>query len=245
MAESTTRIAWSNRIQTKLSLILIVLTTLVLAGYALFDFYSTKTRMERELNDLAELTVTRLSKHLFLPLWNLDDDQVEDALASEMTEKRVYAIIVRDKDNRAVLHGKRRDDNSWNVQKTDNANIRPDGLVVATKDIVGSGTDKVGVIHVYLTQKFMQQDLNQLIITIAITTLILNLVIFLAIFTSLNTILIQPVRHLTEVTERMSMGNLDVKIDIHSKDEIGLLAEAIERMEMSLRLAMERLRKGH
>ena len=48
---------------------------------------------------------------------------------------------------------------------------------------------------------------------------------------------------LTDVAERMSLGDLNMQINIPSKDEIGLLAQAIKRMQTSLRLAMERLRR--
>lgn len=48
---------------------------------------------------------------------------------------------------------------------------------------------------------------------------------------------------MTNAAERMSMGDLEVKIDIKSKDEIGLLAQAINRMQTSLNMAMERMRR--
>jgi len=47
---------------------------------------------------------------------------------------------------------------------------------------------------------------------------------------------------LTDAAERMSLGDLDVSIDIRSKDEIGHLARAFTRMQTSLRLAIGRLR---
>ena len=50
-------------------------------------------------------------------------------------------------------------------------------------------------------------------------------------------------RHLTEATERMSVGELNEEIDIKSKDEIGVLAEAISRMQDSIRISIERLRQ--
>ena len=53
----------------------------------------------------------------------------------------------------------------------------------------------------------------------------------------------KPVMKLTDAAERMSMGDLNVRIDVRSGDEIGLLAQAIGRMQTSLRMAMERLRK--
>jgi len=54
---------------------------------------------------------------------------------------------------------------------------------------------------------------------------------------------VNPIMKLTDAAERMSLGELNVKIDIKSKDEIGLLAQAIGRMQTSLRLAMQRLRR--
>ena len=55
--------------------------------------------------------------------------------------------------------------------------------------------------------------------------------------------IVTPIMKLTDATERMSLGELNVKIDVKSKDEIGLLAQAIGRMQTSLRLAMTRLRR--
>jgi methyl-accepting chemotaxis protein len=55
--------------------------------------------------------------------------------------------------------------------------------------------------------------------------------------------IVTPIRKLTDAAERMSLGELNVKIDVKSKDEIGLLAQAVGRMQTSLRLAMNRLRR--
>lgn len=52
-----------------------------------------------------------------------------------------------------------------------------------------------------------------------------------------------PIRKLTEVAERISVGDMGAEIKIKSRDEIGNLAEAILRMQDSLRLAIERLRR--
>ncbi len=51
-----------------------------------------------------------------------------------------------------------------------------------------------------------------------------------------------PIAHLTQVADRISMGELDIQIGIERKDEIGQLAEAIGRMQASLQATMERLR---
>lgn len=67
------------------------------------------------------------------------------------------------------------------------------------------------------------------------------LLVLIIAWISVRTI-VRPIRKLTEAAERLSLGELNVKIDIKSKDEIGLLAQAIGRMQTSLRMAMNDLR---
>jgi nitrogen fixation/metabolism regulation signal transduction histidine kinase len=52
-----------------------------------------------------------------------------------------------------------------------------------------------------------------------------------------------PITQLIKVTDRISMGDLDVAVGVTSKGEIGDLAQSIERMRISLKAALERLRR--
>jgi len=76
------------------------------------------------------------------------------------------------------------------------------------------------------------------LILLAVTILIVSFIAWIS-----ARAIVTPIRKLTEVAERMSLGDLNMQINIPSKDEIGLLAQAIKRMQTSLRLAMERLRR--
>jgi predicted Zn finger-like uncharacterized protein len=51
------------------------------------------------------------------------------------------------------------------------------------------------------------------------------------------------IKSLTDIADRISVGELDEEIEIKSKDEIGALGEAISRMQESIRLSIERLRR--
>lgn len=52
----------------------------------------------------------------------------------------------------------------------------------------------------------------------------------------------KPLTALTEAADQISLGKLDVPVQIASDDEIGHLAAAFERMRESLRVSMERMR---
>jgi HAMP domain-containing protein/DNA-directed RNA polymerase subunit RPC12/RpoP len=51
------------------------------------------------------------------------------------------------------------------------------------------------------------------------------------------------IKNLTDIAERISVGDLDIDVESKSRDEIGELAEAISRMQDSIRLSIERLRR--
>ncbi len=54
--------------------------------------------------------------------------------------------------------------------------------------------------------------------------------------------LTQNIKYLTNAADRISIGELGEKIEIKSKDELGNLAEAISRMQDSLKFSIERLK---
>lgn len=51
------------------------------------------------------------------------------------------------------------------------------------------------------------------------------------------------IKSLTDVAERISIGDLGIEIKTRARDEIGELAEAISRMQESIRMSIERLRR--
>ncbi|MCX8117741.1 MAG: HAMP domain-containing protein [Desulfobacterota bacterium] len=54
---------------------------------------------------------------------------------------------------------------------------------------------------------------------------------------------IKPILQLAEVADKISMGELDTPIQVKAKGEVAVLAEAIERMQTSVKAAIERLQK--
>ena len=83
----------------------------------------------------------------------------------------------------------------------------------------------------------LRQSQQFAIILLAATVVLVTLVAWLS-----ARAVVTPIKKLTDVAERMSLGDLNAEIDIRSKDEVGLLAQAIGRMQVSLRMAMQRLR---
>jgi methyl-accepting chemotaxis protein len=77
--------------------------------------------------------------------------------------------------------------------------------------------------------------------TILVTLLPIVLAILIALLIGRR--LTHNVIALTEAADRLSRGDLDTTVDVRSNDELGDLSDSFERLRVSLRLAMNRLRR--
>jgi HAMP domain-containing protein len=70
-----------------------------------------------------------------------------------------------------------------------------------------------------------------------------TLVILLMVIYFYSRSVVRPIRYLSQVADKISMGELDTPIRIKAKGEVGALAASIERMQASVKAAIERLQK--
>lgn len=128
-------------------------------------------------------------------------------------------------------------------------NVLTDDITAASADIL----KQMGEASIEATGKAVAAHLQKLeeqteAVAVAfrnlnLITLVGTLVVIGLIVTLYGHNLVSRIRHLTDVADRISVGELDAEFNIKSKDEIGSLAEAIKRMQDSLSLSIERLRK--
>jgi predicted Zn finger-like uncharacterized protein len=95
--------------------------------------------------------------------------------------------------------------------------------------------------------QFMQESADRFAVrtrTIIIGILVATLILVGFIVFTYSYRLAGKMKYLTDVTDRISVGDLDAEIvGIQSNDEIGELANALRRMQASVRLALKRLRE--
>jgi nitrogen fixation/metabolism regulation signal transduction histidine kinase len=81
-------------------------------------------------------------------------------------------------------------------------------------------------------------------LSIFLIVMVLSLLAVFVLTYGFSRTIIRPITHLTQVANRISMGDLDTTIEITSRDEVGLLAESFSRMQESLRAAIGRLKRS-
>lgn len=217
----------TGSIQAKIGIRLIAIITVILTIFGITQYVTIKNDLTGELDELALTSQERLADQLALPLWNMEDHQVENILSSYMKNPKFYAIVVKDSHER-LISGKTRQEETWEV-------------VAVTEDISGNfitsqqeilyNNRSMGSVALYLTPKFMNARLRQEIWRIVITVGILigSLLIFLAL--TLRRLLVIPLNHLVVIADAIAAGDFSQEIPISQHDEIGKLAEAFKNMK--------------
>lgn len=81
-----------------------------------------------------------------------------------------------------------------------------------------------------------------IILSLAVGLVILTIIILVNLYVS-NRTLVKPIHELSESARQMSLGKIDMPIEVDSSDEIGELADAVKRMQKSLKLILKKLKQ--
>ncbi len=115
-------------------------------------------------------------------------------------------------------------------------------FVAEDTDVVGyiqGNRFRWGVAVQQSTEELMAPQHQTLMVGLALLAIAAALVCFIAILAS--KMLVRPIVDMTHAAERMSMGELGAAIPAAGKDELGMLAKALERLRKSMVAAMSRL----
>lgn len=99
------------------------------------------------------------------------------------------------------------------------------------------GFIRIGMIRDYILSK-VQETNNYILLGIIIITLFGILIVYF-----LANRIVGPILSLTKRTNEISRGELDEAVKIKTNDEINYMAEAVERLRESLKIALSRLDK--
>ena len=150
------RRSWHQSIQMQLAFLLLAIITGVVTSFGMYQYRETRADSLEELRQIEEVMKARLGEYLVFPIWNMNFELLERTILSEMKEKRVYAILIKEVNSSKILQGKVRNSDWQPVEPT--GEISGD-LLVSQQDIFKDG-EQIGAVEMYLTTRFMRERLR-------------------------------------------------------------------------------------
>jgi methyl-accepting chemotaxis protein len=127
-----------------------------------------------------------------------------------------------------------------NEGKTSHTSIYEDNhgiWLTAYAPIFDSRRQVAGILDVDFKLTKFQQELEAKVLRLALVSGgVLALMLLVSFFLSHR--LVRQIRYLRDVAEKISLGQMDRAIQVNTSDEVGELAQSMERMRQSVKLAI-------
>ncbi len=215
----------------RLSLTVVIITTTVLALFGFYRLSNNSDLLKRQLEKSLSNTVERLAFSLSTPFFNFNEKGIRDMIQSEMNNKDILGIYIFDEQPSKLHFGYVRIDGK--IKEIKEAKIFEEALV--KEHTIVFENQQIGTVRVLMTALFMEQRLQKILISDISQIIILDICLVILVIFLLRSQIIKPITELTQSSSEISAGRLDQPINIHSNDEIGILAKGFAVMRDSIK----------
>jgi len=208
------RIPSLNSISTRLILFATIVVSIVLIGNGMFSF----NQQRNQLIALAEYSVGNAGKRLQtgLPkaLWDFDDAQVETLGKSEIETPFVASIRINDQDGNKKF------------EKITNQEIRT-AIELPIIFIDNQEEKNIGKIIIGISQSAINDQLNDLFISIILQGIGVNIVLVIALTILSRTLVTKPLEKIANSMTDIAEGerNLTLRLQETNSEELGKLSQ--------------------
>ncbi|UZP66466.1 response regulator [Desulfovibrio mangrovi] len=215
-----------NSLQARLATLVVAVSTLVLLLFSAFDYVAVRHQKYVELENFTQHLAARTARTLLRPVWNVDIKAVESIIASELDDRRVYAMFVLEDDGRTVFFGVRNDGTRLTSIPVDETR---DMLLYSEE--LGMDGQYIGSVLVMVTVEHVRKELlDQVIATGARTIALVTVLGCLILYVARKTV-IRPIQRLSDTTRSIAEDKIYmVRAEKTHDDEIGSLVDSFNEM---------------
>lgn len=213
------------------STLLVVAVTLALGVFGYLNYSEIKNIRLNNLKKNLSIQTSQLSIALALPGWNLDNVGVDRIIDSFFLDNNISAVVVDVGDDEKSIRIR---DSNWQIAPSKTVPLLAEDFK-AQKSIVFKN-EVIGSVQVYVTPKFIQQELMGIVIRIIFFTFALDLVLVLLLYYLLSHNVLKPLTEIERYAVAVSSTGAvpSLQMGIYSLTEFRSLSVSIEDMVTQL-----------
>jgi signal transduction histidine kinase len=237
-----------------LGIIIVLIASFSVAIISSYSYFQTKQNLQKTIHTHANDSLEKLSKLLVPYIESYSATEYTNILRWEMKNSSISAVVIEDYAMGKVLgvpsfnNGLLRDTN-WDIVNYDQSNnlhkkLLDNSYYNQHSPIVNKYNEKIAQITIYSTDKFMQEQLDNIIKQSVIFTLLISLVLIILSFILIHGVIIRPLEKIiTILTKNSSNENSLNPIPQNGFKEIHLLALSINQMIHSIKQSQKQIQQ--
>lgn len=245
----------------KVPIVIVSGALIIGVGLTLLVINLVSDSLQTELTERGKAIATTLSKQVERPLVGDDEVDIQNLVDISSQFTAVSYVYISDKNQKIPAqkfkigsYNQRRvldedvitsakEDYKIDLTLVQNVNEAGEAADVENYEIstpIGEGV--LGYAHVGMSRKYMDDIIRSTALLVG-GVLALASVLGMLVALYLSNRVTGQLLYLTTAADKISMGDLESIVRVEAKDEIGDLAQAIERLRESLKAAIERLKR--
>lgn len=196
----------------------IVLPAIILARFLVQDRYERELqlRVQNPMSQYADM----LSRAMIVPVWTLDKAVANQFIQAVMRNPEVVSVEVRDESKTIFAH-------SAKAKKSGVNYVKGESPVLLDKRVIGS-------VMLELTTEYIEKELWVDFLKLGAALLMQVVFSFFLIWFLFGRRIVRPIQELQLATARLARGKLDQALEWERQDEIGILAQGLDKMRLNL-----------
>ena len=219
----------ATKISRRVSLAMIAVVSAIILIFAFVLSEQTFRSLERELRNRAAIIAKLAEKSLPLPMWNVDEQALDDFLDALLTDKTIAYAEYEIKGNAIVTatmnarHRPEFEGRAW-AYFEQSPQFLPHTVTIIHKDT------PLGFIRFAVSEDDIRHDVRRRVFILGAETLLIIMAIALTSIVITSRSILSPLNALQHSANRLAQGELDYQIDTSRRDELGRLARSFADM---------------
>jgi methyl-accepting chemotaxis protein len=226
----------------RIILVEMLVVLMVMSAYGALSYSQVSQQSNESLRQRSDQLLKRLPSSLSIPVWNMDAEATSSLIGLEMMDADIQAIFLK---TDSGVQGQMRDANGKIVQYSEEGAkaLGGQGLRQLQADIIYQGKS-IGSVQIYISEANIHRQARAALVKTAAAAV--GVLLLLALTTLLITrfFVSRPLARIGKAIDNIAQGDLSSEIAVSSKDELGVLATAVNNMVARLRSMVEQIRES-
>lgn len=209
-------------------ILLSILFTVIIAfgGWGIYEIINTKEREENSITQRQTIVADRLSVSLEYPISNLNKEDVEKQIKSQIQSTNILSIQVFDKNNKPYLGIIRNNQNHTNLIENNFPKTKEQAVV---RPIL-QNNKTIGKVVVYANKKSIEPIISDLLFKLALELITLIFIIATTLYLILRKVIIKPLSILKDWASSVDSKNTPLSPEVFQSKELNSLMDSFSLM---------------
>ncbi|MDB2405307.1 PAS domain-containing sensor histidine kinase [Arcobacteraceae bacterium] len=216
-----------------------------------YNYFDTKNKLILNIEANSKTTIERFKKSILPFIESYSINEYEKLTLNEMNDQNILAIVIEDYNMGNILTQeffitgmiRNKDKNIITYEKNkENTDILNDSFFNHDTVVNSYEDKKLAKITIYFTDKYINQELNELIKRSILITIIISIILVILLFILIKKFILNPMNKIIkQVSKHDSMGiPLEVQ-NISAPKEIELLSSSLNNMIDTIQSSKEQI----